>query len=105
MKQFVARTLEKMDLEPIILHDKPDKGRTIIEKITDYSDVSFSVVLLSPDDLAYQKNKSSNDAKYRARQNVIFELGYFVGKLGRENVLALFRKTNNFDIYRNAIIG
>jgi predicted nucleotide-binding protein len=98
MKQAVARTLEKLDLEPIILHEQPSKGRTIIEKFEDYSDVSYAIVLLSPDDLAYPKDSSSEKAKYRARQNVIFELGFFIGKLGRERVCALYKKAENFEI-------
>lgn len=98
MKLAVARKIEKLDFEPLILHEKPNKGRTIIEKFTDYADVSFAVVLLSPDDLAYPKDKTPDDAKYRARQNVIFELGYFLGKLGRKNVTVIYRKTTDFEI-------
>lgn len=98
MKQAVARTLEKIELEPIVLHEKPNEGRTIIEKFTDYSDVSFAVVLLSPDDMAYPKDQSSKDAKLRARQNVIFELGFFIGKLGRNRVLVLYQEEKNFEM-------
>jgi predicted nucleotide-binding protein len=95
MKVAVARVLERLSLTPVILHEQPDKGRTIVEKFTDYSDVGFAVVILSPDDMAYPSNKSPSDARPRARQNVSFELGYFVGKLGRENVLALVRKNGD----------
>lgn len=98
MKQAVARTLEKIGLEPIILHEKPSEGRTIIEKFTDYSDVSFAVVLLSPDDIAYAKDQPPKDAKLRARQNVIFELGFFIGKLGRNRVLVLYQEEKNFEM-------
>jgi predicted nucleotide-binding protein len=98
MKQSVARTLEKIGLEPIILHERPNKGRTIIEKFTDHSDVSFAVVLLSPDDMAYSKDESHEKAKFRARQNVIFELGFFIGKLGREHVFSLYRSEEEFEI-------
>ena len=98
MKQAVARTLEKMRLEPIILHEKPSEGRTIIEKFTDYSEVSFAVVLLSPDDIAYPKDRSQKDARLRARQNVIFELGFFIGKLGRNRVLVLYQDEENFEM-------
>lgn len=94
MKQAVARVLEKIELEPIILHEKPNEGRTLIEKFTDSSDVSFAVILLSPDDVAYPKDQSSKDAKPRARQNVIFELGFFIGKLGRNRVLVLYQEEN-----------
>ena len=90
MKQAVARIVEKIGLKPIILHEQPNKGRTIIEKFEDYSDVNFAIVLLSPDDIAYPKDKPPEDKEFRARQNVIFELGFFVGKLGREHVFILY---------------
>jgi len=96
IKQAVARTVEKIDLKPIILHDQPNKGRTIIEKFEDYADVNFAIVLLSPDDIAYIKDKPPEDKEFRARQNVIFELGFFVGKLGREHVFILYREEHNF---------
>jgi predicted nucleotide-binding protein len=91
MKQAVARTLEKLDLEAVILHEKPNRGQTLIEKIERYSDVDFAVVLLSPDDTGYSNAKGLDTAQPRARQNVILELGYFAGKLGRESVMALYR--------------
>jgi predicted nucleotide-binding protein len=80
--QTVARFLEKLGLEAIILREQPDSGRTIIEKFEDYADeVGFAVVLLTPDDIA--ESSSTQGSGARARQNVIFELGYFAGKLGR----------------------
>jgi predicted nucleotide-binding protein len=81
-REAMARFLEKIELEAIILHEQPDQGLTIIEKFEVYaSQVSFAVVLLTPDDLGGPASAPSQVA--RARQNVIFELGYFVGKLGR----------------------
>lgn len=80
-REKVARFLERCDLEPIILHEQVNQGRTIIEKFEAYSDVGFAVVLLTPDDMV-------GDTR-RARQNVIFEMGYFAGKLGRRHVAAL----------------
>lgn len=91
MKQSVARTLEKLGLMPIILHEQPDSGKTIIEKFVRDADVGFAVVLLSPDDMGYKKDDGAEKAKPRARQNVILELGYFVGRLGRDKVMALKR--------------
>ena len=91
MKESVARFLEKLDLRPIILHEQPNKGRTVIEKFEAHSDVGFAVVLLTPDDvggLASSPDKLSR----RARQNVILELGYFIGKLGRAKVCALYKE-------------
>jgi len=98
MKQSVARTIEKLKLTPIILHEQANKGRTIIQKFIDHSDVGFAVVLMSADDYGYAKSKNQQDAKLRARQNVILELGFFLCKLGIERVVALFEPIENFEI-------
>jgi len=98
MKEAVARTLEKLGLDPVILHQKPNKGRTIIEKFTDYATVSFAVVLLSPDDVGRKRTESNKHLQTRARQNVVLELGFFLGKLGRERVVSLYRNQRNFEI-------
>ena len=89
VKEAVARFLEKLDLEPVILHEKPNAGRTVIEKFSDYADVHFAIVLLTGDDEA-RVRASTDDLLPRARQNVILELGYFLGKLGRARVCALY---------------
>jgi len=88
-KEGVARFLEKLGLEPIILHEQPSSGRTVIEKFETYSgDIAFAVVLLTPDDVG---GSSRENIKPRARQNVILELGYFLGRLGRIRVCALYK--------------
>lgn len=87
VKFDVARFLDGLGLESIILHEKPNQGRTIIEKFEEYSDVGFAVVLLTADDQGGPIN--SSNLQLRARQNVILELGYFLGKLGRKRVCAL----------------
>ncbi len=98
MKQAFARVIEKLDLRPIILHEQSNEGRTIIEKITDYSDISFAIILLSPDDIAYPKDSSPKQKKLRVRQNVIFELGFFIGKLERSRVFVLYKEDDNFEM-------
>jgi predicted nucleotide-binding protein len=90
MKQTVARFLERLDFEPIILHEQASAGATIIEKVERHSEVSYALVLPSPDDVGAKK-ADSKKLQPRARQNVILELGYFIGKLGRGNVCALVR--------------
>ncbi len=90
-KESVARYLEKLGLEPIILHEQPSSGRTVIEKFETYSgDIAFSVVLLTPDDVCADASAPENRTT-RARQNVIMELGYFLGRLGRVRVCALYK--------------
>jgi hypothetical protein len=91
MRESVARILGNLGLKPIILHEQRDRGRTIIEKFYDYSDVGFAVVLLAPDDMGYVRGADPDTAQPRVRQNVILELGFFLGKLGRENVVALHK--------------
>lgn len=80
MKQVVARFLEHLGFEAVILHERASGGDTIIEKFERHSDVSYAVVLLSPDDVGGAK-KTADELQPRARQNVILELGYFVGRL------------------------
>lgn len=87
-REAVARFLEKLGFEAIILHEQANQGRTIIEKIEVHGDVGFAVVLLTPDDVGGIRD---GEAKPRARQNVILELGYFIGRLGRSRVCALRR--------------
>ena len=90
VKLEVARFIEKIGLEPIILHEQVNSGMTVIEKIEKYSDVEFGIVLYTPCDLGYVKGKKK-EKKARARQNVVFEHGYLIGKLGRNNVCALVK--------------
>ncbi|MCA8263601.1 TIR domain-containing protein [Burkholderia multivorans] len=88
-RESVARFLEKIEFEPIILHEQASRNRTVMEKIEDNSEVGFAVVLLTPDDLG--RGVSEPDLRPRARQNVLLELGYFIGRLGRDRVCALKR--------------
>lgn len=89
-KQEVARFIEKMGFEPIILHEQSSSGMTIIEKIEKYTNVGFGIVLYTPCDKGYEKD-SSKEIKSRARQNVVFEHGFLISKLGRNNVCALVK--------------
>lgn len=91
IKEMVARFLEKLGLDPVVLYEKPNAGRTIIEKFSDYADVLFAVVLLTGDDEG-RILRSTDPLLPRGRQNVILELGYFLGKLGRARVCVLYEK-------------
>ena len=89
-KETVARYLTKLDLEPVILHERPNQGRTVIEKFEAHADVDFAVVLFTPDDVGYPA-ASPEKAAPRARQNVVLELGFFMAALGRQHVCVLYR--------------
>jgi predicted nucleotide-binding protein len=90
LKMTVARFLEKLDLEPVILDEQPNQGRTIFKKFSDHSDVAFAIILLTADDVGGKVDTSPEKLSPRARQNVILEFGYFLGKFGPAAVCALY---------------
>ncbi|MDP9352881.1 MAG: nucleotide-binding protein [Chloroflexota bacterium] len=85
-------TLRQLGLTPTVLRDQPNQGRTIIEKIEDHSDMHAAVVLLTGDDVGGLRGDDGTELSLRARQNVIFELGFFTGILGRGKVCALLER-------------
>jgi hypothetical protein len=88
VREAVARFLTQIDFEAVILDEQANGGRTIIEKFEQQDGIGFAVVLLTPDDVG---SKLGGTLAPRARQNVVFELGFFVGRLGRGRVYALRR--------------
>lgn len=87
--------LHEIGLEPVVLHRQADEGMTIIEKFEKHSDVGYAFILLTPDEVAYLASEEETPdgdrrKEFRARPNVIFEFGYFVGKLGRSRVCCLY---------------
>lgn len=86
----VARFLEKLDIQPIILHEQASAGNTIIEKIEEYSNVGFGIILYTSCDVG-GKHGNPPILNARARQNVVFEHGYLMGKIGRDKVCALVK--------------
>ena len=83
----IENLLRKLGLNPIILREQANNGKTIIEKLEDYTNVKYAIVLYTPCDEG--RKKGENELNARARQNVVFEHGYLIGKLGRERVIAL----------------
>ena len=87
LKESVARIIEKQGISAIILSEQANQGRTIIEKFEDYSDVGGAICLFTADDFGRSKNEDTD--QNRARQNVVFETGFFMGSLGRKRVIIL----------------
>jgi len=93
LKTELARFLERLEFEPVILHEQADRGATIFAKLAgEMADVGFAFVLLTPDDVG-AKAAQSDDLRPRARQNVVFEHGLFVGHLEPSRVCALVKGT------------
>ena len=88
-RDTVTRFLEKLDLEVVILQEQPDQGHTVIEKFEKYAQCDFAIALFTPDDIG--GHNDDDHLQPRARQNVIFEFGYFIGKFGRHRVRALVK--------------
>ncbi len=89
--------LRRWGLEPLILDQLPTEGQTVIEKLeAAIADSNFGVVLATPDDEGYRANRPDEKA-YRARQNVVLELGMLLAKLGRQNVAILLKTQENME--------
>ena len=87
LKYEIAHSLQNAGLDVTILHEQLEQGRTILEKLSDHaSEAGFAVVLLTADDVGGKKGASPDSLQPRARQNVVFELGLFIGLLGRRRV-------------------
>lgn len=96
LKNDVELFLRSINLEPVVLHRQLDEGMTVIEKFEKHADVSYAIVLLTPDDIGYplaegEKPEAERNICFRARQNVVLEFGYFIGKLGRKNVCCVYK--------------
>ena len=83
-KQAVARFVEKLELRAVLLHEQANSGLGIFEKLERNAGVVYAIILLTPDDVG--RLQKDHEFKPRARQNVIFEFGFFIGKLGRNRV-------------------
>ena len=91
-KVTVARFVENLGIEATILHERANRGQTIPEKFEEHAgEAGFAIILLTPDDVGASQDKVNN-LKPRARQNVVLELGYFWGRLGRERMCVLYKE-------------
>jgi predicted nucleotide-binding protein len=89
--------LRRWGLEPLILDQLPSRGQTIIEKLEEYtSQVGFAVILATPDDLGHRKDHE-DEKTYRARQNVVLELGMMLMKLRRDKVAILLKDQDKME--------
>lgn len=96
LKYKTANLINKLGLNPIILHEQVNSSRTIIEKIEKYgSEAQAAIILFTPDDIG--KTNLEKETKFRSRQNVVFEAGYFMGLLGRDKTI-LVVSDNSIDL-------
>lgn len=93
----LEKMLKAWNLKPLLLDNLPIEGRTIIEQLEHYiPQCNFAIVLATPDDIGYPKNKPK-ELRLRARQNVVLELGLLYSKLGRKRVAVILKEDENFE--------
>jgi predicted nucleotide-binding protein len=96
MKQTFIGALRKLGLVSVIMSEEPSQGKKIVDRFTDYADVGFAVVLLSPDVYVYPKGEEATKRERTPKQDVILMLGFLLGKLGKERVLAFYKESLKF---------
>lgn len=92
IKIEIARFIENLGLKAIILDEQSNNGKTIIEKIEQHTNVGYGIVIYTPCDKGGKADQNINEYKLRARQNVLFEHGYLLAKLGRNRVSAVIKQ-------------
>ena len=96
IKNEVELVVMKLGLDPIILHQQPNHGKTIIEKFEKYSDVGFAIIILTADDKGGYK--TDDNLNFRARQNVILEMGYFIANWEENGFFLFMRIALNYPV-------
>jgi predicted nucleotide-binding protein len=92
-KTTVAKFVENLGLKVTDLHEQPHNDLTVIENLEKYADdTGFAIALLTPDDVGALKDEADRQLNPRARQNVLFELGYFLAKLDPNQVCLLYKE-------------
>ena len=101
MENKVVAVLTQLGFEIIFSNDAENFSKPFIQKFAEYSDAAFCVALLSFDINWYPKDQKPKDAKFSSHQNVVFELGYMIGKFGRNRVFVLYDEKKNFELPSN----
>jgi predicted nucleotide-binding protein len=96
MKQTLTGALRKLGLAAVVMSEEPSQGKKIVERFTDYADVGFALVLLSPDIYVYPKGEEATKRQRTPSQDVTLMFGFLLGKLGKDKVLAFYRESPNF---------
>ena len=98
MNADVFETLEKLELETVVLNQNPSSEQKLIDAVNKCPNISYGVVVFSPDNSVCSKDNNVEDTKFQASQNVIFDLGFLLGKLGKNNVAAVYWPKKDFEI-------
>ena len=92
IKNKIVNFLNQIGIEAIALRDPDHVNMALVQKNSEYADVAFAVVTLSADQFVYAKHEKPSDALLQSNQGTVFEMGYWIGKLGRDRVFALYNE-------------
>lgn len=98
MKDEVVTTLQKLEFPVMVREKTAAEGKTFTTNFLEFHDIGFAIVVLSGDDFGYPKDQEAHQAKLRPRQQIVFELGFLTGKLGRNRVFVLHQDSKNFEL-------
>jgi len=96
MNRQVVSLIKELGIRPIVMQDKKHNTIPLAQFHNTYPGISFVIAILSADDWVYPKSGKPGEAKIFADQKVVFHLGYWIGKLGRDKVFALFYDQRSF---------
>ncbi len=96
MNRQVVSLIKELGIDPIVMQDKANHKKSLAQFVTEYKDVSFMIAILSADDWVYPKEGKHQDALMYADQRVVFHVGFWIGKLGRNRVFALYYDQRSF---------
>lgn len=96
MNRQVVSLIKELGIDPIVMQDKTNSRKPLAEFVTEHKDIAFVIAILSADDWAYPKSQKPQDALLYADQKVVYHLGYWIGKLGRQRVFALYYDQRSF---------
>jgi len=96
MNRQVVSVIKQLGIDPIIMQDKSNSTKPLAEFVTEHKDIAFAIAILSADDWVYPKQGKSQDAMMYADQRVVLHLGFWIGRLGRNRVFALYYDQKSF---------
>jgi len=96
MNKQVVSVIKQLGIDPVVMQDKNNSTKPLAQFVTEHKNIAFVIAILSADDWVYPKQGKSQDKMMYADQKVIFDLGFWIGRLGRNRVFALYYDQQSF---------
>lgn len=96
MNRQVVSVIRELGIDPIVMQDKKNSSKSLAQFVTEHKDIAFVIAILSADDWVYPKQGKPQDAMMYADQKVVLHLGFWIGRLGRNRIFALYYDQRSF---------